>query len=559
MAPLFRRLLLLTTTLALTGCSTSSPPSTGDAGSDVPVDSGSSSDPDAGAPDAGTDTVPWDGGAEALPERTDHVDLGPFSDCAFKLAVGDAVTACDDASLFDRSTCPAGAFDDLDSTGFYYLDARPSTGSSALSGYLLRLPLEGGPGTLSSRPLTRQEVGAGSFFTASTLPATRFSPARDLVFMGCTRPTPDRINGCYAQCSQGKVGLVGTFTAARPGIRARGEAESSGLTLVSESSVPLGMPVDVYVTKGHAYVVSIGVLVGTVGKPGGLSVLDVRDPSHPVLTKTIQVPGDTYWNGVWAKDDALYIASASSGVIVYDISSPADPRYVRAVPNDPLDVHTVFVKGDRLYAMAPSPGDAVLILDVSSPLAPVELNRVSLGVGGSGPHDAFVYEDRLYVSYTEAGYQAFDVTDAEHVQPLGGYFFDGQYAHASAVGTFAGRTLAFEGGEYAGSHLRVLDVTDPANMKLIGEYGLRQETSIHNMILQGTKLYVAYYQEGVRVLDVSFPPKPREVAYFNTFRETDPGRTGSTFEGAIGIRVPGDGFIYVVDTSRGLLVLSEQP
>ena len=96
-------------------------------------------------------------------------------------------------------------------------------------------------------------------------------------------------------------------------------------------------------------------------------------------------------------------------------------------------------------------------------------------------------------------------------------------------------------------------------MKLIGEYGLRPELSIHNMILQGTKLYVAYYQEGVRVLDVSHPPKPREVAYFNTYRETDPGRAGGTFEGAIGIRVPGDGFLYVVDTARGLLILSEQP
>ncbi|MBN8230313.1 hypothetical protein JYK02_22625 [Corallococcus macrosporus] len=552
------RLLLLTTALALTGCSTSSSLPTVDAGSHAPVDSGMAPEPDAdaGAPDAGTDIATWDGGAEALPERTDHVDRGPYSDCAFNLAVGDAVAICNDASLFNRSTCTAGAFDDLDTTGYYFLDARPNTGyTSNLSGYSLRLPLDGGPGTLSSRALTRQEVGAGSFFTAATFPATRFTPARDLVFMGCTRPTPDRINGCYVQCSQGKVGIVGTFTATRPGLRTRGEAESSGLSLVSESSVPMGMPVDVYVTKGHAYVVAIG----TAEKPGGLAVFDVRDAAHPVLTKTVQLTGDTSWNGVWAKDDALYIASGSSGVVVYDISNPADPRYVRAVPNEPLNVHTVHVKGDRLYAMAPSPGDAVLILDVSSPLAPVELNRVSPGTSVSGPHDAFVYEDRLYVSYTEAGYQAFDVADAEHVLPLGGYAFDGQYAHASAVGTFAGRTIAFEGGEFAGSHLRVLDVTDPANMKLIGEYGLRPELSIHNMILQGTKLYVAYYQEGVRVLDVSHPPKPREVAYFNTYRETDPGRAGGTFEGAIGIRVPGDGFLYVVDTARGLLILSEQP
>ena len=77
--------------------------------------------------------------------------------------------------------------------------------------------------------------------------------------------------------------------------------------------------------------------------------------------------------------------------------------------------------------------------------------------------------------------------------------------------------------------------------------------SIHNMLLVGQRLYVAWYQEGVRLLDVSNPTQPRQVAHYNTFRETDPERTDDMFEGAVGIRVPGDGYVYVVDTSRGLL------
>ncbi|RKI69458.1 hypothetical protein D7X55_11225 [Corallococcus sp. AB049A] len=41
--------------------------------------------------------------------------------------------------------------------------------------------------------------------------------------------------------------------------------------------------------------------------------------------------------------------------------------------------------------------------------------------------------------------------------------------------------------------------------------------------------------------------------------DTPPLRTGSEFfSGAIGIRVPGDGFIYVVDANRGLLILQEE-
>jgi hypothetical protein len=47
------------------------------------------------------------------------------------------------------------------------------------------------------------------------------------------------------------------------------------------------------------------------------------------------------------------------------------------------------------------------------------------------------------------------------------------------------------------------------------------------------------------------------VAYFNTYRESDPGRS-DFLDGAIGIRVPGDGYVYVVDKPRGLLILREQ-
>ncbi|MFY0583126.1 LVIVD repeat-containing protein [Cystobacter fuscus] len=87
-------------------------------------------------------------------------------------------------------------------------------------------------------------------------------------------------------------------------------------------------------------------------------MFDVSNPAAPVLRSTLSPPTDNYWNGVWAKGNALYVASADSGVIVFDISEPATPRLVRQVPSrqGALDVHTVFVEGDRLYAMSPSPG-----------------------------------------------------------------------------------------------------------------------------------------------------------------------------------------------------------
>ncbi len=346
--------------------------------------------------------------------------------------------------------------------------------------------------------------------------------------------------------TNGRTISQATFASTRLHWRA-GEAEASGLQLVSERRVDIGYPVDVYVTQGHAYVVS----VNSQELVGGLSVFDVRDKAAPVLVKTFQLSGDTYWNGVWAKGNALYVASQSSLVVVFDISNPADPQFVRTL--GPGRGHTVFVDGNRLYASAPT---GVHIYDVTTPTNPIELARYTPTT--EYPHDMFAVGNRLYVNYSRAGYYVADTSDLTNIRTLGDYTyaFD-QYSHANAVTTLGGRTISFMGGEGPGEHLRVLDVTNPASMVKIGEFQLRPAISIHNMVLSGKKLYLSWYQEGVRVLDVSNPTRPTQVAYFNTYREGDPHR-GGYYDGAIGIRVPGDGYIYTVDTGRGLLILREK-
>ncbi|ATB49482.1 hypothetical protein MYMAC_005127 [Corallococcus macrosporus DSM 14697] len=344
---------------------------------------------------------------------------------------------------------------------------------------------------------------------------------------GCQVPSPGIVTGCYARCTNGRLSRAGTFEAHRM-LSQRGEGESSGgLRLISESPVALGDAVDVYVTKDHAYVVSINDIAGASN--GGLTVFDVSDRAHPIFKASISLPGDSSWNGVWAKEDALYIAGNSAGVVVYDISNPSQPEYVRHLPAGQYGAHTVLVDGNRLYAM--SPGEVTYVHDVTSPLEPVLLQLITVPSEFSlgGAHDAFAYEGRLYISNGFGGYSVMDVTDLDNVRHLGQYVhgFDA-FAHHSAVGTFAGRTIAFEGTEFNGSHLRVLDVTDPANIVKIGEFRLSLVTSIHNLILKGHLLYIAWYHEGVRV-----------------------------FEGTFGIRVPGDGYVYAADSVRGLLILNE--
>ncbi|MCP3064743.1 hypothetical protein LXT21_38825 [Myxococcus sp. K38C18041901] len=535
------------------GCRDKSDPAP-DAGS--PVDSGT---PDAGSP-------PWDGTYTVLEELGDATeDPGVLAPCDVVPQVGDSPTGgCLDPSVFNLSACDTSTLGNVPEDGIFHVrlrrDPPPPDGGALDPYYTVTMDLvgDGGPSKFFYAPVTH-EVRDADRLLLGLHTVGRDGGSTTTVLAGCEAPNDRSFTGCFARCVNGRVVQRATAHADRMVWR-EGEAESSGgLSLVSETYVAQGTPLDIYVAKNHAYVVSANAYLRP-GKPGGITVFDVTDRSHPVLKKVISLPDDQLWNSVWVKGDALYVASQDTGIVVFDISDPADPKLVRRVPSSaPYAVHTVLVDGDRLYGMGLWPSSNTLVFDVSTPLEPVLLQRLAFPLAGAydGAHDAFAYQGRLYISHFEGGLKVVDVANPDDMKLLGTYAYRNTTAHHNAVGTFAGRTLVFEGGENHGAHLRVLDASDPANIVKIGEFRLRPTTSIHNMLLVGSRLYVAWYQEGVRVLDVSNPTQPRQVAYYNTHRETDPERTDDVFEGAIGIRIPGDGYVYVVDTSRGLLIMNE--
>jgi hypothetical protein len=483
------------------------------------------------------------------------VDTGRFAACGINPS---SAAACGEMDFFKMDGCDAASVAAIPNDGVYTTHYRYDLSQPLHAAGSFRLSQDGSEDHLFRYTPSRKVVGASGFFLAADY-TLRNRPVRHAI-RAC-RAEANRVYGCFVYCREGQVTSSGTFEAARA-VKPEGEALASGMSLTSETFVEQGLPVDVYVTKGHAYVVSVN--HGTTDI-GGLSVFDVSDKARPVFKKAISLPGDSYWNGVWAKDDALYVASGDTGVVVFDISSPAEPKLLKSVPQnlpEPASVHTVFVDGNRLYAMAPGPVPKTFIFDVTSATEPVLLGEYaepgadtdrSLGY----PHDALAFEGRLYINHWSGGFIITDVSDPASVKRLGAYTYPWATSHANAVGRYGDRLIAFEGGEDWGAHLRVLDVTDAASPKLIGEYRLEARASIHNMVLKGTKLYIAHYQHGVRVLDVSVPETPRALAHYHTFRESDPERGQSFYEGAIGMRVPGDGHVYVVDTSRGLLLFPE--
>jgi hypothetical protein len=347
--------------------------------------------------------------------------------------------------------------------------------------------------------------------------------------------------------------------------RLEGESEAEGLELVSEWSGAPGFPWDpraftanVRVRDGVAYVVN---------GSDALYVLDVSDPAQPAHLGRLSAGGDDDFNDVKIVDgpgDRRYalIASAARGVLSVDVTDPTSPTIAAAFsPNSAPGhgVHTLFVEqrgATTLAYLADGFSRLLTIFDVTDPSAPAQVGSHLLPENRWAIHDLYVEDQHVYLNATWGGLVVLDASNVAVPIQLGRYA-DGSYSHSNWVTTAGGRKVSATGGEGYNAHLVIVDV-DPESadfMQPLGSFQTRPQASIHNIMAFGDRVYAAWYQDGVRIIDISDPTAPAQAAYFNTWSaETAPG---AFLEGAAGIDVdPELGLIYVAD-SRGLLILRE--
>jgi hypothetical protein len=449
---------------------------------------------------------------------------------------------------FDLSACDRSGFAALQATGAWRANV---TLEGVDTPSALLLSSDASKSSLFGGPLTQSKVEGETFFLTSDYEGD-FSAIR-IAIAGCQAPTPNQVKGEFRRCVDGEMDLRGTFEAVRVQ-RPTGEQEASGVEFVSETALPRGTPMDVFVAGGYAYVTAL---------TDGLFIYDVRDPSKPTKVAELSPTKDT-WFRSWVKDQALYISSATEGLLVYDVSNPAAPRRLMALPESDTDLHGwgLFVDQNRLYMMSPAPKAEMFVFDVTNAKAPSLLTRYyvpdSDSSQGEVPVEAVVLNNRLYIGHWQYGLAVVDMTDVSKPETKGHFGYDNATSRPVAVGVIGDRTVAFEASEGWNSRLRALDVSDAAHITEVGRFELGQGSTVVGLTLVGSKLYVAYNQDGLRVLDMSNPSTPRQIAYYNTWRETDSGRGRAFLDGLSGVKVPGDGYIYATETSRGLLVFREQ-
>lgn len=224
--------------------------------------------------------------------------------------------------------------------------------------------------------------------------------------------------------------------------------------------------------------------------------------------------------------------------------------------------HTVSIDRHYLYVNGGDFG-GTRIMDISDPLNPLQVGSYGKG---STPyvHDAYIRNDTLYAAAINAG--RLDIVDLS----TKGHYTQLTTAHViSKTPTVPeGRThqvwlsedgnTMFVASEASGTsfayNLHIYDITNRSNPVQIATWTSSANKSIHNVFVKGDFIYIAYYADGFRVLDISTPSVPIEVAFYRTY--TNPTTNPPFFVGAWGVYpyFP-SGKIAVSDMNTGLYIL----
>lgn len=483
----------------------------------------------------------------------DNLDGGPGG-------LPDGPGRFDSPSDFDRAAagCVRGAMAGVAPDGIFhfetvYEDGGRGSGSARLD----ELAAWEYGGTLSGGDATRAWLDDNTLFLYRDLGEDR---SRSLLL--CEQSN-DELHGQFAYCTPEECYLA-RATARR--VERLDEAAAGGLTLLSEHQNPAwgqGLTVNVRVVDDLAYLARY---------QDGLRIVDISNPRAPVdvghgPTESFGLPNPEIYNDVKIVDAAgrryAIMGSNSVGAVVFDVTTPSDPSIVAhfGTPEfeEGTNIHTLFIDGGKAYLANTRRG--LEIWDIADPRAPQKLSVFFPDDAPDGAflHDLFVEGNRAYLNFWHAGMIIVDVSNPAAPRALGTFVGYGDASsHSSWVTTVGGRRIAAHGDEEWGSHVRLVDVTEGSGsfLRQVGEWQTRPEVSAHNIMAAGNEVFVAYYQDGVRVIDISNPAAPRQTAWFNTWPGYDRRYGRSFFEAAIGIDIDlARDRIYVADTHRGLLVL----
>jgi hypothetical protein len=268
-------------------------------------------------------------------------------------------------------------------------------------------------------------------------------------------------------------------------------------------------------------------VTGTWGADGTAYFWDVTDPASITKIDSIQVDARTVNDVKISEDGKLCIISREgasnrkNGIVIIDVTNPREAQIISTfTENLTGGVHNLFIYNNHVFAL--SNGQKYYIINIDDPKKPQIVSKFELDTPSHSIHDVWVVDGIAYSSNWSDGIQLVDVGNGiaggspEKPVQFASYAYPSGANHATfpykseKTGKFyviGGDEifpygLNMKGPNIAGGFLHFVDFTDLDNPEEIAKFEVPGAGS-HNYWVDGDILYTAFYNGGVRVVDIS--------------------------------------------------------
>lgn len=330
------------------------------------------------------------------------------------------------------------------------------------------------------------------------------------------------------------------------------------LSLVGSSNVGTGAAYGTFASGNYVYVAD---------GQGGLEIVDVSDPTNPVVigsfnsytnpTNISYFPtyATPFADTVVVAGNYAYVGDQQGGLDIFDVSAPSSPMLVGSYPvdNQPY-ASSVAVSGNYAYINGLNYHD-VITVDVSNPSAPALVTSImipSSNFGISYPSGVAVAGNYLYVADYLPAIEIVNISDPTHPSIVGRYATSP--FHPGPGATYGPNALAVSGNYLyvadLGTGFYILDISNPASPVLVGSYDPGDIGSLSSFAnqysgvqVEGNFAFVTDISGNLIELDVSNPTAPTLVE--------------SLHIGGVprGLSVVGN-YAYVADDYNGLKIIN---
>ena len=280
-------------------------------------------------------------------------------------------------------------------------------------------------------------------------------------------------------------------------------------------------------TDGRDYAIT-----GTWGADGDSYIWDVTDPAKIEKLHEVHVDARTVNDVKVSEDGDIAVISREgasdrkNGIVVLGVGNPREGVPVLSEFTDQLTggVHNIFISEDHVFAL--SAGQRYDVISIEDPRNPTRVGRFELDTPGHSVHDVWVSDGVAFSSNWTDGVVAVDVGGGgkggtpERPVELGRYAYPNGWNHAAFPyrSQSTGKFYLFAGDEsfpyggYSGQQggtpsraagwIHVIDWSDWKNPREVARYQV-PEAGSHNLWIEDDIMYAAFYNGGLRVVDVS--------------------------------------------------------